>query len=498
MLGRQATSGFAWMASQTLLTKVLAVASQVVLAWLLKESDFALVALAFATAAFPSLIQQIGVREVLIQRHLEFDKLASPATWLSLLIGCLTGLMIAGSGPIAAHLYREPKLVGLTLALGAAAPFNSLITIPLVALQAQARYRTVAISGLVVAVANPLLSIALAYNHFGAYSFILPLLITSILKLILLWVPARISLHRHLGIALWPQIIRGGFLLLVARMFGLIIGQGDYLVLGWMYEDKRVLGVYYFAFNLSMQTLVLLLPNLDAVLLPTLSKLQGQPDRQRRVFLVMAKAIAFFAFPICFLQAAVSDPAIRAIFGAKWIDAIAVFSILSVGMAFRTSGWAIHSLLPAQGRYRLYTLIHVVGAFVFMTLVITAALIGKRHDNGAVTVAVAVTLYFALDSVISMLLAIRPLKGDIRDIARIFVPPLVLGGVTIVTAAFLAQTVPPIPLRDWIRIAITTFVGGGLFLLIARRFMPDVWESIWSRAIGLLRRGGTPQPSVGP
>src|SRR5262249_284523 len=105
------------MTTQTIFTKPLVVVSQLVLAWKLQEEDFALVALALAATAFPSLIQQIGVREVLIQRHHDFDALANPATWLSVTIGLLAALAIAVAGPITAQIYHEPKLIGLVLVL---------------------------------------------------------------------------------------------------------------------------------------------------------------------------------------------------------------------------------------------------------------------------------------------------------------------------------------------------------------------------------------------
>src|SRR5213083_741494 len=101
------------MTSQTVLTKILAIVSQIVLAWRLDQKDFALVALALAVAAFASLFQQIGVREVLIQRHLDFPKLASAATWLTFLLGIHTGLATAVAGLVAARLYNEPALIGL-------------------------------------------------------------------------------------------------------------------------------------------------------------------------------------------------------------------------------------------------------------------------------------------------------------------------------------------------------------------------------------------------
>src|SRR5204863_5641395 len=127
-------SGLVWMASQTIFTKALSVISQIVLARKLAEKDFTLVALAFAVAAFPSLLQQIGIREVLVQRHSELDKLRGPAFWLCIFIGLIASLGIFLLGPIVAHIYKEPELVGLTNVLAIGAPFGSLMVIPLVVL----------------------------------------------------------------------------------------------------------------------------------------------------------------------------------------------------------------------------------------------------------------------------------------------------------------------------------------------------------------------------
>src|SRR5262249_29685772 len=289
-----------------------------------------------------------------------------------------------------------------------------------------------------------------------------------------------------LGIALWPQIVGGGVFMFVAWAFGQVIGQGDYLTIGWMYDDRRILGIYYFAFNLSLQTMALLGPNLDSVLLPTLSKLQNQPDRQREVFLLISRAIAFFAFPMCFLQAALAGPIIRIFFPDKWIPAIPVLAILSVGMSFRAAGWIAHSLFPAQGRYKILALITAQGAVVFMILVLMAARVGKHYGGGAVAVAITVTIYFALEAPVKLLLAMRPMNGTWRDAVLIFVPPMFLSGVAISLAYFLCRVLPELPFKDWTQLGLVTVLGGGIFLLAAKQLMPKLWDSIWYRAAALL------------
>src|ERR1700722_13409608 len=64
---RATAHGFLWMTAQTVLNKVVSIGSQVALAWLLDREDFGLISKAFTATAFPALLYQLGVREVLVR-----------------------------------------------------------------------------------------------------------------------------------------------------------------------------------------------------------------------------------------------------------------------------------------------------------------------------------------------------------------------------------------------------------------------------------------------
>ena len=88
-LGRQTAGGFAWMSSQTVLSKIIGVGTQVALArWFLGQGDFGVLGLALTFVAFANLFQHVGLRDVLIQRHRRFSIWANAAFWMSLLLGC--------------------------------------------------------------------------------------------------------------------------------------------------------------------------------------------------------------------------------------------------------------------------------------------------------------------------------------------------------------------------------------------------------------------------
>ena len=68
-LADRTSRGAAWMTVQTILTKVLSLGSQLILARLLLEEDFGLYGLALTVYSFAAMIHQAGIQEVLIHRQ---------------------------------------------------------------------------------------------------------------------------------------------------------------------------------------------------------------------------------------------------------------------------------------------------------------------------------------------------------------------------------------------------------------------------------------------
>src|SRR5688572_10401378 len=125
-LGQRAAVGFAWMTLVTVTSKVVTVAGQVVLAWLLSDADFGVIALAYTAAAFPAQINQVGLKEVLIRRGKRYSLWAGSANWMALGFGLLSGLLTATIAVPAAHIFKAPQLIGLMMVIGIAAPMDLL------------------------------------------------------------------------------------------------------------------------------------------------------------------------------------------------------------------------------------------------------------------------------------------------------------------------------------------------------------------------------------
>jgi hypothetical protein len=208
--------------------------------------------------------------------------------------------------------------------------------------------------------------------------------------------------------------------------------------------------------------------------------------------------MAMIAVPMCMLQMACADPAVRLFFqDVKWQDAIPVLQALSVGMAFRVVASPGGSLIQAQGRFRVIMITNVINAVVFLSLVIVGALLGTPgHPNHwlrpASTVGLAVAFYFALIGPIFLYVAIRPSGGTWGDILRVYAAPMLISAGSVAIAMGLGSFVPVERVRGhrWgqalkLAVIIVWFVLA--YVPLIRLAAPRSWEALVQRLMGLYR-----------
>ncbi|MDB5322970.1 MAG: hypothetical protein JWN40_4601 [Phycisphaerales bacterium] len=500
-LARRTAHGFVWLIAQTLGSKVVGMAGQVVLAWLLMPADLGLWAKASIVMGFSGLIQQAGLRETLIHRQRTYHLWANTAFWMSVGLGILGGVLTAAAAWPAAYFFHEPRLVGILLVLAISAPLMSLDTVAEAKLQNQMRFGLLAGVNWGVAVAQLALTVLFASilpGPYKAYSFVLPRPIIALSRLTILWSAARPPVKWDPDIRRWKYLLSDSATLFLSNLFLMLQWQGDYIVLGLLFVDQAILGVYFLAFNLSIQTMQLFTGNLTGVLFPALSKLQSDPKRQIRAFLDATRMLALVAVPLCFLQMGVADPGVRMFFqDNKWQDAIPVLQALSLGMAFRVVASPGGSLIQAQGRFRVILVTNIINAVVFLSLVTIGALMGDVNapslwHRPATTVGIAVAVYFALIGPIFLYVAIHPSGGTWRDIWHVYVAPMFASVIAVASAMAIGSLVPVDQIHGhrWghalrFTVIVAWFVAA--YIPLVRLIAPDAWRALLQRLVGLYR-----------
>jgi PST family polysaccharide transporter len=280
----------------------------------------------------------------------------------------------------------------------------------------------------------------------------------------------------------WKFLLADSGWMFLATNANKLVEQADKLILG-LYHVKDTVGAYFWAYMVSRQAIDVFVWNLEKILLPALSHLQLDPQRQIQAFLRAARMLAVAIVPACLMLAATVDPLLHFIYPAgDRHDSIPVIQIVSAAMSM----WVIYgptaSLIKAQGRFRLFMILTWIYAAFFLSVVFFAAWYSDRLEwNGAISMAIAVAVCMTVFGPIQAYIGIRPGGGTWMDVARIYLPPIALSIVAVGGGLLLATAIPAVAASHVLKIAVIVLVGGGLYLALLRTLMPGTFRELFDQ-----------------
>ena len=465
----QAMMGLFWMVLQSVLTKLVSIVGQIALAYLLLPEHFAAISLTYTVAAFARVLENGGLREVLIFRSEKFDELANPAFWLSLTLGSFAGLVIVLAAPFASSLYSSPEVYWLLLCLAIQPIVVSLASVPTAQLQTASRFRLLAGIVAMQGCTQTSATVLFAYLGWGAYSFVFGTLLGAVVNTVAVWITYSSKVLLRFEFSKWSDLWMGTLSLSLTGLATTLIQQVDYMMLG-IFQSKNNVGYYFFAWGMASQAVHLLMQNIAKVFHPILSKIQSDPQRQLMASLSAFQILGAIGLPLSFLQCGLMDAGFHLFLPAKWLPAIPLAQILSLGLGLNVLSSLCWSLLKAQGRFNVILILNWVGAIPYTAAIATSAAYGSTQ-----TVAWVVVAWCATYSPLALWLSIRHLGGTWRNVISIFLIPTTASVAALLIAWQAESLVPSLEWELLARLLTVTIIFSVTYLailLIAKHPMP--------------------------
>jgi O-antigen/teichoic acid export membrane protein len=480
-IGMAATSGMFWTITQTLFGRASGFIGQLILAKVLVPEDFGVLGLAFTISTFVAVLTNVGIDQVLMQRRLRMHFWATQAFWISLILSTLAAIGMAFFAPIGAKLYHNDKIIHIVWVLAFSMPLSALSLVPGVKLRSLMRFKFLASYGSAESIVSQIVTILLAWSGFGAISFVLASPVFAFVRAIVFWRVAPIPLRSLRLSKGWSQMLKRGSGVFGAAIITTSIGQGDYMILGLL-ASAQVVGIYFFAFKLAAQPMLMLASSFYGVLGPSLITMSGDPARQRDAALKAAELLGALTVPLCFLQAAVAEPGLTLLFGTRWLETIPLIQILSIGLPLDAVSWAAGALLASRGQFGRSFKYQLISAPLFFALVGAGALLGSSTG-----VAIGVTTYYTIHPIFFSAVTFCKEGISIMNVLFCFYTPALLSSITIGVAYVISHAAI---FHDFLlsQILIIVLFGGIGYLLAIRHFSPMIYNDVRSKVWGLLRR----------
>src|SRR5699024_2561729 len=248
--------------------------------------------------------------------------------------------------------YEKYAVRTLRIISGLSFPLMTLGSFYKDALAIQIRMREVTWIELSSAVIRNGLMIVFALIGLGPLSFVLPLPISYITEGLLGYVFARdLPWKRRGDVRLWPQLILRNRWILAGTFVSTVTLNADYFLLGKL-TPLTVIGVYYFSYQLTYMTAVLITENARRVMFPSLVAV---PSAQRvDAALQASRTYLTLCAPFLMVLGVVFSPLQTLIWDGKWSDAVSSVQLLSIGLPIQLLTVVAQSMLQGDGRFKLW------------------------------------------------------------------------------------------------------------------------------------------------
>jgi O-antigen/teichoic acid export membrane protein len=203
----------------------------------------------------------------------------------------------------------------------------------------------------------------------GHWALVAQVVMLNAANMVLVWVlsgwrPGAPS--RHSGVR---AMLRYGGSLTGFNALNYFTRNADNILIGRVI-GADALGIYAKAYQLLLLPLQQLVTPLSAVVVPALSRLQGEPERYRNYYTKALLPLVVIAFPLVAFCSVAAHDVIRVALGEQWVGAARVFVLLApaalIGSFNVATGWVYLSLgrTDRQLRWGLLASTLTVASFV--------------------------------------------------------------------------------------------------------------------------------------
>lgn len=327
---------------------VLQLLSLTVLARLLTEKDFGLVAMVVAITGIADIVRDFGLSMAAIQSKSLSRQQRDNLVWINVGIATTLALVLLLSTPLVQKLYNEPRVGAIMMVFSALVIVSGLNAQYRADLARSLRFGALAVSDITAQVVSISVAIVAALSGWGYQALVAQLVafvvVTTLLNIYQCrWVPGLPKRNVPM-----KQFFSFGGTVFVTQILGYAMSNVDRIALGRV-GGPAPSGIYDRANKLLTVPLQQLNAPMARVILPVLSRLQDDDE-------TFAKFVGRFQLVSCYVLgwsfgvgAALSTPLVLVLLGQDWRSVGPVFAVLAIGGIFKAFDQVPYQVYLAKG-----------------------------------------------------------------------------------------------------------------------------------------------------
>jgi polysaccharide transporter, PST family len=394
-----------------------------VLARLLDQTDFGLIAMATAIVGLGEILRDFGLSSAAVQSQTLTDDQRTNLFWLNSCVGLCLALVSFATAPAIGALFNDERLVVISGAVGASFLLNGIQTQFQAELMRQMRFWRLSWTDLASLLAGLATAVVLAASGLGYWALVGQILAVAASRLVLRvsvcdwkpgWPVRRVSVR---------GLVRFGWQVTATQLLVYSSSNIDRVMLG-IRTTPAVVGLYQQSFQLVMTPISQVFPPLMGVALPVLSRTSSDFSTFNRY---VRNAQVALGYPLIFIYSVAiggAEPIVSILLGDSWQGAVPFIRILAIAGCFQSVAYVAYWVFLARG----LTASNLRYALVVRPIVVALVIIGSNFG------AIGIAVFYALGIALSWPLSILWLKRATPISAR----SMFVGGTRILAVGALA------------------------------------------------------------
>ncbi|MFC2175546.1 lipopolysaccharide biosynthesis protein [Bacteroidota bacterium] len=317
------------------LSQLLSVVVNIVLARLLLPEDFGLVALTMTFIGFITLFSNMGFGASIIHERETTQQELSSIYWLNYAISISSFLLIIATAQLAANFYEEPKLTPIIYIAAINILISPFFTVQYKLLERDLEFKIISKINLYGTLIGSISAIIGAFMGLGVYALITQSFVSSIARLILILLHKRWFPNFHFNFGEIKHMVWYSLKFKGSEMALYFERNVDYLILGKFFTST-ILGYYAFSYNIMYMPVKRISYIFSEVLFPSFSSFKNDRKKIISTYFKSVQLIAMVSVPAMSILAFNAELIIQTVFGQKWDEAIPIVKILCFAGAIQS------------------------------------------------------------------------------------------------------------------------------------------------------------------
>jgi O-antigen/teichoic acid export membrane protein len=403
-----------------------------VLGWVLSVEDFALYAIAISWSTVILALRNAGTQRLLIQKGATYDEFATICFKTALLFNVIGFVLLAFAAPALSKLYESQSLQIIVWIIALALPLNTASLIFQAKLSSELGFGKLTRINIWSALLRHGLMAAFALMGFGPISFVLPLIVIAVFETVAGWhMVGAWPPSRQLTWHAMRNVLRDSRWVMLTSLAGILVTNGDYLAISIL-QTKEILGTYYFGFQLSLSLAVLFTNGVEAVMMPTFSRLDYDHERQKLAFFKAVRIVMLGTTLACFGLVIGANSVVHGLWGGKWDRTIPVVQLLALSLPIKLIIPVCRSLMEGRGEWKFVSALLLADGLGTVIVGGVGAWLG-----GLLTIAAVISGYNLVFGLIFCGCVTKRIGGQLRDMYEPMLSTFAFGSLALILTVVL-------------------------------------------------------------